>query len=236
MVHGQDQMPLGDSIRPIAELVLHPLGREIIGPHLSAEAWKSLITLVRIVTEYGPGARSFLPSPWPLLDLVAQESFRDVTDDRDRILAFLDVANDVDERDWEVAPDYTASVEHMFLRFARWCLLRKNSTELLHHAGRPGQGTLGAMFADMRSSTQTGKVTLPSWVPDWRHYSFEVIFPIYADYNASAKSKLHVSWRPDQPAVLRIKGRIVDKVDEVSISRMHLIGLDQRRIRRGDRV
>ncbi|KAH7313988.1 heterokaryon incompatibility protein-domain-containing protein [Stachybotrys elegans] len=220
VVFGHDQMPLDDFLRPIAEIWLHPLGKEIIGPHLSAEASRSMRTLIRIVTETGPEARKEMTSRWPLHHLVAKESFRDVTDDRDRIFAFRDVANDIDETDWEVLPDYTASVEQVYLRFARWCLLQRNSPELLLYAGKPSPGSPGALLAD------SGAAVLPSWVPDWRHNSLETMNPMPGDYNASGTSKLHVSWKPDQPTLLRVKGRIVDRVDEVSVSRLHLTALD----------
>ncbi|KAK4107643.1 hypothetical protein N656DRAFT_802552 [Canariomyces notabilis] len=195
---GNEQMPLNDFIRPIAELFMHPLGMEIIGPHLSADAYRSLVTILRIVTEDGPEARNLVESRRPLLDFVARESFRDVTNDRDRIFAFCDVANDVDETDWEVIPDYTATVEHV----------SGTSTSRGYTSGRDGRGGTAVL------------------VPDWRQNRLEILNPFPGHYNASGTSELHVSWRPDQPTLLRIMGRIVDTVDEVSISRMHLTGLD----------
>ncbi|KAK4169856.1 heterokaryon incompatibility protein-domain-containing protein [Cladorrhinum sp. PSN259] len=229
VVLGRDQMPLSDFVRPIAQIQTYPVGKEIIGPHLSGPAWGSLMTVLRIVTEDGPEARNLLRSRPSLLHLVARESFRDVTNERDRVFAFLDVANDVDVTDWEVLPDYTASVGEVYLRFARWCLLRKNNPEILQYAGKQVPGSRGTLFAD------PSEAALPSWVPDWRYKAFDIITPIIGDYNASGTSKLHVSWRPDEPALLRIKGRIVDTVDEVSISRMHLILLDHYELAAGQK-
>ena len=55
----------------------------------------------------------------------------------------------------------------------------------------------------------------------------------HGGYKASGDSKPWLTWAPDSPQVLRVKGQIVDKIEEVSISRQQLITLDHQQFSYG---
>ncbi|KAK4033624.1 heterokaryon incompatibility protein-domain-containing protein [Parachaetomium inaequale] len=201
---GRDSMPLEHLLHPFAEIFQQPLVRRM--SRLNGTALSSVNGLGRFVIDGGAaGGRS---SSRKLLDLVADGCNRDATNARDRIYGFRSLAHDVKPGDWEVTPDYTASVEEVYLRFARWCLLRKGDLDILrfcNHDRKPIR-------------------RLPSWVPDWR---FSILMRATLNgSNASPGSEPWVSWRPDEPSLLQIKGVIVDRIEQVSAARVQLMLLD----------
>jgi hypothetical protein len=86
-----------------------------------------------------------------LIDMIEEGTMRDGTNPRDRIYAFLDITYDYNETDREIVPNYTTSIEEVYMRFARWCILKKKDLKCLSYAG----------YSDF-STRKT-----PSWVPTW---------------------------------------------------------------------
>lgn len=86
-----------------------------------------------------------------LIDMIEEGTMRDGTNPRDRIYSFLGATYDYNETDWEIVPNYTASIEEVYMRFAWWCILKKKDLKCLSYAG----------YSDL-STRKT-----PSWVPAW---------------------------------------------------------------------
>ncbi|KAJ5618738.1 hypothetical protein N7528_006849 [Penicillium herquei] len=151
--------------------------------------------------------------PRPYLYMVSSNSpNRVATDPRDRIYAFRSVANDHDLSDFELRPDYEASVEEVYSRFARWCLFKKNDMSYLAHAGMPYQ----------HEGPPSHTEDIPSWVADWTRKER----PDFGDYflltlkpfKAGSALEPTISWEPNRPRLLFIKGRVVDTVTELAVN------------------
>jgi hypothetical protein len=202
---GRDSMPLEHLLHPFVEILQQPLMRRM--SRLDSTALASVSAFGQFVVEGGAAGRRW-SSGRKLLDLVADGCNRDATNPRDRIYGFRSLADDVKPGDWEVTPDYTASVEEVYLRFARWCLLRKGDLDILRFCNHDKKPTR----------------RLPSWVPEWQ---FSILMrATLSGSNASPGSEPWVSWRPDEPSVLQIKGVIVDRIEEISVARVQLMLLD----------
>ena len=72
---------------------------------------------------------------------------------------------------------------------------------------------------------------VPSLVPNWdlKEKVSKFSFRTARQFNASTGVKPWVSWVPSDPKVLQVKGRVVDTVQDVSISRFELITLDNQK-------
>jgi hypothetical protein len=202
---GQDSMPLKTLLRPFSHLAQQPLYRQMAP--LRPDAHAALIAFGEFILFFDEGTAG-RRTRWSLLDLVGIGCLRQATDPRDRIYAFADLARDVGPGDWEVMPDYTASVEEVYRRFVRWCLLRNGNLEVLRFCNQD----------------RTPGRRLPSWVPDWQCSLLMAIHRVGSE--ASPGSEPWVSWRPDEPDVLQIKGAIIDRIEQVSITRIHLMLLE----------
>lgn len=223
-VCGDEELPYWTLMGPIVALVIQGLDREVLGPHVvSGKTWQTIRNLSPILAY---GIRQDVNLRSTLLEWIATCSDRECTDTRDKIFAFRGIATDCDATDWEVLPDYTVPFEEICLRFARWCLLKKRDLACLSFAGV--------------SRLQLGSHPMqPSWVPTWDE-------PLSARarlgtappglYKASADSKPWLTWAPDSPETLRIRGRIIDKIDDVSITREQLIVLDHRQFEYGQEL
>jgi hypothetical protein len=150
-----------------------------------------------------------------LLELLQLTSSRECSDAKDKIYAICGLANDVSADDLELIPDYTLSVEEVYKRFARWCILKKYNLECLSFAGNQHSTAL----------------SLPSWVPDWSHMpvldKLASHTEIGAPYQASKNSSPHVLISPDDSDVLLIRGIIVDKIQELAITQEELFIFEQ---------
>jgi hypothetical protein len=214
---GQDSMLLEDLLYPLLELGWQPLSRRM--SRLSAGAYANLAAFGLFLRDYEEWRTTGRRSSWKLLDLVGNSCLREATNAQDRIYAFTTLASDVKPSDWEVIPDYTAPVEEAYLRFARWCLLRNGDLDLLrfcnHDEKRPAR-------------------RLPSWVPDWKvsitmrtaSLGSNAVRGPFSGAHAPVGSEPWVSWRPDEPDILQIKGAIVDHIEQVSITKYHIMRLE----------
>ncbi|KAJ5710140.1 hypothetical protein N7493_009732 [Penicillium malachiteum] len=151
-----------------------------------------------------------------LLDMVAMHgSTRDATNPRDRIYAFRNTSKDGQILDKEVFTDYDASVEEVYSRFARWCLVKNKDLMYLGFAG----------LTDPKVDPIIGDI--PSWVADWTPL-FRVDMPDALRWNdgafrAGSNLEPTIHWEPSHPELLHIKGRVVDKVAEQTVARGDLV-------------
>lgn len=213
IVVGRDEMPWSILMSAFSELDLQGIGGQVTSPHMVFEDFLALMTLRDLGIRERDMVDYYIPRP-QLLELVFKARTRDATDDRDRIFAFLGLASDVDVSNLEpeLVPDYTIPAEEVYMRFALWSLLQKDNLRILQYASL----NLESSLAERR---------LPSWVPDWRGVKSSV--PIFQNlekpFNAFPDSKPWVHWHSDQPAVLQIKGRIVDRIDQVAVTEAHIL-------------
>ncbi|KAK5936637.1 hypothetical protein PMZ80_011102 [Knufia obscura] len=103
-----------------------------------------------------------------IVDLVSNTSRFKTGDPRDRIFALVGLAGDLQEGDWELLPDYAASTEEVYRRFALWTLARKKDLRLLSLSScehRPDDSKVVSWVPDLSHS---GRATAPSLlaVPD----------------------------------------------------------------------
>jgi hypothetical protein len=139
----------------------------------------------------------------PLLDLVRFTSSRLCMDARDRIFALLGLATDVSAEDRDfVYPNYSLSVEEVYQRFARWCILEKRDLDILSCA---------------QNYEAPSNLALPSWVPDWSRHSHSHDIWKFQKFRASGSSLPCVSVSSDNKN-LTIKGLVVDKIQQLALS------------------
>lgn len=202
IVHGEQSMLYGDYTR----------SKE----HLLGNIEESIKDSIDMTTEKRPIRNHDLNlsdcQPKPYLEMVASNSpRRDATNPRDRIYAYRSISNDHDGSDKELFPDYGASVEEVYSRFARWCLVKNKDIAYLAHAGLPLQHEFAIR-------------DVPSWVADWTRKKRPNMSNMLADnihqYKAGSALDPSALWIPSYPGFLFIKGRVVDTVSELAVS-MH---------------
>jgi Heterokaryon incompatibility protein (HET) len=136
-------------------------------------------------------------------DILATQRGCKATDPRDKVLSLLGVMPEAQQRKYD-APDYSKSLESIYVETARRCIIGLGAWAtlyILHSAGR-------AMQAH----------SLPSWVPDWsvqrssvafREKHFTMYRPIYsATGPMNTAPQTYIDWCND-PNVLIVRGKIV---------------------------
>ncbi|PWY91506.1 hypothetical protein BO94DRAFT_462372 [Aspergillus sclerotioniger CBS 115572] len=213
MVHGRQSIPAWDFFRPLTYVVCAVQGPEIAAHYSNTGA--SIETIQNFTVAGFENMMSYQVKP--LLHMVAAHATtRGATNPRDRIYAFRSVSTDHDLSDWELLPDYDASVEEVYSRFARWCLLKKKNLAYLSYAGLPDQHEGPPLIGDF-----------PSWVADWTRVvrvGFQHTLSAAPEpYKAGSALDPTIVWNPNQPRLLSIKGRVVDAVAEVAVTRADLL-------------
>ncbi|RYP88467.1 hypothetical protein DL770_004631 [Monosporascus sp. CRB-9-2] len=164
-----------------------------------------------------------------LLDLVLLTRGFECSDPRDKIFALVGIAKDVEPTDWEVAPDYSRSVEDVYKQFALWSITKRRDLQVLSLTPDP---------------LVPPKLSLPSWVPDLTRANNAEPLPVMSNLPSSAPfeeswtQRLKARWKRrdvfhadrkarfsfrSQPRVslsgnnneLHIAGREVDSIKEV---------------------
>lgn len=222
MVHGSQSMPAWDFFRPLSRIVNSLQGPEIAASYSSSigASWTEIceFTIAGIENFLGDQGKKTL-----LLMVAMHANMRQATNPRDRIYAFYGMSADCDPSDSELEPKYGASVEEVYARFARWCLIKNKDLVYLGYAGLSDQHA-GHCIEDR-----------PSWVADWSqdwrvHFSYtwsNQSSPGYpGSYKAGSALKPTILWSHDQPRFLNIKGRVVDKVVDLSVARIDLLNYD----------
>lgn len=119
------------------------------------------------------------------------------TDPRDRIFGLLGLATNGEEILLE--PDYTASIQDVYIGSTRHLLTQDDSLGLLHVAG---------------TGYPRSVADLPSWVPDWTSIPSIFHFGVNADmagYHAAGDSKANI--RADSDSLcIALKGCLIDSV------------------------
>ena len=160
-----------------------------------------------------------------LLDVLSQHRCCQATNQKDKVFAFIGLANDAE--DMGVRPDYSLSVEDVYRRTAMAMLKYYphldvlsavkpvDSLDLQREPDQPG---------DSESATRNDAAspfTLPSWVPDWRNpcagmslrtrgYYGEFL----GDYHASGISTPQVQFC-NAETELGLPGLVLDRIVEV---------------------
>lgn len=220
MVHGEQSMSVCDFTNPLKFIFTVPQNNEITARYDVSQPFHKKFQVVcfdillSLSTQPGIGLQSAANDSLPRM-VALHGSSRGATDPRDRIYAFRSLSADVDASDDDVFPDYKASVEEVYGRFARWCLVKKKDLAYLGFAGLP----------DSKVGPPIGN--FPSWVADWTP-GFRVGTPDalrWADpaFQAGAAFEPTTLWEPSHPRLLRIKGRVVDAIAEQAVARADLL-------------
>lgn len=135
---------------------------------------------------------------YTLLQLVSTFRNLEATDPRDKIYAFVGLASDWDK---VPRPDYSQTVEEVYLTFARYFVSQGQGMELICEAGTS------------RSSLDT-----PSWAVDWSYKTdfYATHFSKGSNWTCLANqprkmtdAEVHLT---DDPSIISAKGIIVDTV------------------------
>jgi hypothetical protein len=130
----------------------------------------------------------------PLAGLVIQSSNFKCKDPRDHINASLGLAADINSRESDLRPNYTASAADVFKEFAVW-MMKKNSLELFHWSSE---------------SNEVEGVKLPSWVPNFADLKPRPRQDLVVNFAASGTSTVLAS--PQDGAKLLIAGDVIDEI------------------------
>jgi hypothetical protein len=182
---------------------------------------KNVRTLERIRENFKhPGKRE------GLFDLVMATSKFKATNPRDKIFALIGLAHDVTYNDWEVSPNYDLTVEEVFRRFALWNMCTKKDLRILSwpkDPENPSMSSLPSWVPDLSESHRTRApsiLTTPHWTlfyPQLPEGECE-----YADGNPKllldhqALRAVPVSACPHENNVIRLQGKLVDKIELIN--------------------
>ncbi|KAF6826975.1 hypothetical protein CPLU01_09349 [Colletotrichum plurivorum] len=111
-----------------------------------------------------------------LLSLAAYFCCMDATDDRDRLYGLRALAAD----GHLLAVDYSLSPEHIYLQFAQTWVDRHKSLDVICFA------TVHSSSTQPPPDSAGGRLSLPSWVPDWHRRDAFLSMPVMASQSASA--------------------------------------------------
>ena len=144
-----------------------------------------------------------------LAEILATHRGCKASDPRDKVLSLLGVMPEAQQRKYD-APDYSKSLETIYIETARRCIMGSHTwptLNILHSAGK-------AMQAHK----------LPSWVPDWsvqrssvafEEKHFTMYLPIYSATGLpNVAPETYVNWSND-PSVLILRGKIVASIAEI---------------------
>ena len=141
-----------------------------------------------------------------LLELIVRFRKSRSSDPRDKIYSLLGLANDIDQT---LTPDYSKSVNDVYLDYAYHLVQTGNAMEMLIHAG----------VAQDRERTEVAS-SLPSWVPDWSQKGSDCLTVDPELYQAHDVSQPTVRLEDDGFG-LKVKGMVLDLLE-----RFHCGGLD----------
>ncbi|KAK5662712.1 hypothetical protein OQA88_8628 [Cercophora sp. LCS_1] len=134
-------------------------------------------------------------SHWGLLTLLEELRGLDSTLAADKIYGVLSLTDPRDNINLVV--DYSKSPEKIFTDYAA-SLLNTNSLDILSHCVLP---------------SKSSSLSLPSWVPDWTRPGFTEPFRVrdlLSKASGGSKPSFHITNN-----VLRIKGRLLDRITEI---------------------
>jgi hypothetical protein len=140
--------------------------------------------------------------------LVLETSASKCTDPRDHIYALLSLSTHNVSDDWGILPDYTLTPEEVFKRFALWCIFQERT--LLYLAATP----------DLELESE---LELPSWVPDLSKATHTTYLSLNSDSNFAATQDTEIQAQIWNENVLRIKGKLVDKIRVLGRSRSEMV-------------
>ena len=143
-----------------------------------------------------------------LTEILATHRGCKASDPRDKVLSLLGVMPEAQQRKYD-APDYSKSLESIYIETARRCITGSHTwptLDILHSGGK-------AMQAHK----------LPSWVPDWsvqrssvafEEKHFTMYLPIYSATGLpNVAPEAYVGWS-NEPNVLILRGKIVASIAE----------------------
>ncbi|KAK3900296.1 HET-domain-containing protein [Staphylotrichum tortipilum] len=143
------------------------------------------------------------------LDLVNQASWLGCADHRDHIysllghpFAMMEVEGEGTGKEMVVVPDYTKSVEDVYLELAVKLIRQPRGLRVLSAVEHVSGGEIGA---DRDS---------PSWVPLWKQSVTICTLGIFSGFYYNASGGLAPEKKPSEGRVLRVKGMLVDIVAE----------------------
>jgi hypothetical protein len=146
------------------------------------------------------------------------------TDQHDRIFAFLGhyalgMVDSPDPKSVAIQPDYTKTVEQVYIDVAKWALKSIQGSSALialaavQHLSLPSRHTLEKQ-QDI-GTPAPDKNRLPSWVSDWRTYQGFILSEPINPHRAHGSSKPKLEIDEDDP-ILQIQGLEIDTIEACS--------------------
>ncbi|PQE16184.1 heterokaryon incompatibility het-6 protein [Rutstroemia sp. NJR-2017a BVV2] len=151
----------------------------------------------------------------PLTDILLDFKSSKATDPRDKVFAFLGLADH-----HNLKPDYEDSIGNVFVKAMVSCCPSLYDYRILGYAG----------LANPRINEQTMFGPVPTWVPDFSRTFLVAPFTMGTDFKAtlpkdleeaaleSWSGKPQLVWRKPQALDLFIKTAFIDTIDEMSVS------------------
>jgi hypothetical protein len=144
-----------------------------------------------------------------LFNVTLASSHGHCSDPRDKVLAVMSLAEDIDHFDRLITFNYSLGVAEFFKQFALWDILRFNTLRCLSGASKTAA-------IKMASAHGLG-VEVPSWVPDWTsaiHMQLFVRWDDTTQFSAAGDTDLEVYFTPDRNT-MDVRGTVVGILDVV---------------------
>jgi hypothetical protein len=142
-------------------------------------------------------------TPMSLEALVQLHRGTEATDPRDKVYAFLGLADKIVEARAPIEPNYRLPVHQVYTDVTERVMLSNGNLHLLSH---------------VQDASQTKVSGLPSWVPD---YSVQIKpYPLFLRGNCNWSASGRLRWRPDAAAMrlglLHVQGFRIGNVEEAA--------------------
>ncbi|KAG8529653.1 uncharacterized protein KY384_005134 [Bacidia gigantensis] len=201
-------------------LVPQPLAKRVM-PSLFAQ----LFTLDR----FGPGDKgltySTLSQELDILDIFIRGLDLDATDPRDKVFALLSFAketSDLRHIDPSIRPDYNKSPARVFADLTRWWISTNKSLRVLSAThlslGRTWQRL--SPYQDFSHTTEAnGRASWSVWhdgKSSWTRGTLGLASSCPYTASGTHGMDLDALWQPNDPMLLRLNGRPISKINEIS--------------------
>lgn len=143
------------------------------------------------------------------------------TDDRDKIFAFLGIAQDWLQDSDGLEPDYEVNVATLFKKVASWCLKASGGFHILSCSAGPWdrkkQDEILHLLQNHTSQAKNRRalLQLPSWVPDWTRIGSSTPLVLHNNHAPFAAASARPAEYTVEEDVLIAKGLAVSQIKDI---------------------